>query len=94
LEEPELAERLRERLRRQAPELASRAGFNESQDVIISTNRTGDRAIIESYTTCPDCGTMECSYEKAIELARCSATVDEWLDNLDGLRGAHLARND
>jgi hypothetical protein len=77
VEEPELAERLRERIRRRAPELASKAGFKESQDLVISTNRAGDRAIMESYVTCPDCGTMECSYEKAIDLA---GTLRPWMN--------------
>jgi hypothetical protein len=92
MDEAELAERLRERIRRRAPELAPGAGLNNGQDLIISTNRTGDRAMIEAYITCADCGTMECTYEKAIELARYSTSVDEWFDNLDGLRrGRHLA---
>ncbi len=48
--------------------------------------------MIESYITCAECGTMECTYEKAIELARYSTSVDEWFDNMDGLRrGHHLA---
>lgn len=89
MDEAELAERLRERIRRRAPELALEAGLNDGQDLIISTNRTGDRAMIESYITCAECGTMECTYEKAIELARFSASVDEWFDNLDGLRRGH-----
>jgi hypothetical protein len=92
MDEAELAELLRERIRRRAPELAAEAGLNSGQDLIISTNRTGDRGMIESYITCAECGTMECTYEKAVELARRSTSVDEWFDNLDGLRrGRHLA---
>jgi hypothetical protein len=89
MDEAELAERLRERIRRRAPELAPQAGLNNSQDLIISTNRIGDRAMIESYIACAECGTMECTYQKAIELARYSTSADEWFDNLDGLRRVH-----
>jgi hypothetical protein len=90
MDESELAERLRERIRKRAPELAPKAGLASGDDLIVSTNRTGDRAMIESYITCADCGAMECTYERAIELARYSMTVDEWFDCLDDLRsGIH-----
>lgn len=94
MDEAELAERLRERIRRRAPELATQADLDNVQDLVITTNRTSDRAMIESYITCADCGTMECTFEKALELARHSLTLDEWFDNLDGLhRSAHVERS-
>jgi hypothetical protein len=52
---------------------------------LARANRTGDRAMIESYITCSDCGKMECSYERALELARHSMSVDEWFDFLEAL---------
>ena len=92
MDEAELAERLRERIRTRAPELASEAGLSNGQDLIISTNRTGDRAMIESYITCAECGTMECTYEKAVELAKHCVSVDEWFHNLDVFcQRSHLA---
>jgi hypothetical protein len=86
----ELAEGMRERQRLRAPsfvaELASKPGRKMSvEDFIIQVNRMHNREMIESYITCSYCGTMECSYEKAIELGKYAANVDEWLGNLEAI---------
>ena len=82
----ELAQELRRRLVRK--KTWEQVGMCESAFIYLLNDHT-DEAIIDSYITCPQCGTRNLALEEALLLASKCESVKTWLLRTSG-HGHHV----